>query len=92
MTVFLILYECTRSFSIVLPVYFLFEPVLPVNEGGECERGERRWHTGKRVDCPLGEEPILRRSDFSAAPDTGDNTPALLEYTHRFFRRERWQG
>ena len=46
----------------------------------------------KRVDCSLGEEPILRHSDFSAAPDTGDNIPALSEYTHRFFRRECWQG
>ena len=25
--------------SIVPPVYFPFELVLPVNEGGECERG-----------------------------------------------------
>lgn len=36
---------------------------------------------------PLGEEPILRHSDFSVFPDTGDNIPALLEYTHRFFVR-----
>ena len=40
MAVFLILYERTRFFSTVPPVYFSFELVLPVNEGGECERGE----------------------------------------------------
>ena len=91
MAVFLILYERTRSFSTVPPVYFSFELVLPVKEGGSV-RGERRRHTGKRVDCPLGEEPILRHSDFSAAPDTDDNTQALSEYNHRFFRKERWQG
>ena len=44
MTVFLILYECALFSSIVPPVYFPFELVLPVNEGesvrgGECERG-----------------------------------------------------
>ena len=38
MTVFLILYECTWSSSIVSLLYFLFELVLPVNEGGESER------------------------------------------------------
>lgn len=77
MTVFLILYECTWSSSIVSLLYFLFELVLPVNEGESARGGERRWCTVKRVDCPLGEEPILRHSDFSAFPDTGDNIPAL---------------
>ena len=38
MTVFLILYECTWSSSIVPLVYFLFELVLPVNKG-ESVRG-----------------------------------------------------
>ena len=51
-----------------------------------------RWRTVKRVDYPLGEEPILHHSDFSAVPVLGDNIPALSEYTHRFFRKERWQG
>lgn len=91
MTVFLILYECALFSSIVPPVYFPFELVLPVNEG-KSVRGGTALTQRQRVDCPLGEEPILRHSDFSAAPDTGDNIPALLEYTHRFFRRERWQG
>lgn len=91
MTVFLILYECALFSSIVPPVYFPFELVLPVNEGGECERGKHD-SAPKRVHCSLGEEPILRHSDFSAVPDTGDNIPALSEYTHRFFRRECWQG
>ena len=76
MTVFLILYECTWSSSIVSLLYFLFELVLPVNEG-ESVRGERRRYTVKRLDCSLGEEPILRHSDSSAVPDTGDNIPAL---------------
>lgn len=91
MTVFLILYECTWSSSIMSLLYFLFELVLPVNEG-ESVRGGTALTQRQRVDCPLGEEPILRHSDFSVFPDTGDNIPALLEYTHRFFRKEHWRG
>ena len=91
MTVFLILYECALFSSIVPPVYFPFELVLPVNEGESVRGGTASVHRQKGR-LSLGEEPILRHSDFSAVPDTGDNTPALSEYTHRFFRRERWQG
>lgn len=53
MTVFLILYECARSFSIVPLVYFLFELVLPVNEGGECERGNGAIVPSKGQTTPL---------------------------------------
>ena len=53
MTVFLILYECTWAFSIVPPVYFRFELVLPVNEGGECERGNGADAASKGQTAPL---------------------------------------
>lgn len=53
MTVFLILYECTWFSSIVPPVYFPFELVMPVNEGGECERGNGAGVSSKGQTAPL---------------------------------------
>ena len=53
MTVFLILYECTWSSSIMSLLYFLFELVLPVNEGGECERGNGADAASKGQTAPL---------------------------------------
>lgn len=52
MTVFLILYECALFSSIVPPVYFPFELVLPVNKGGSV-RGESMVLPGKGYTTPL---------------------------------------
>lgn len=75
MAVFLILYERVRSFSTVPPIYFPFELVLPVNEGGSV-RGEH-GSARKRVHLSLGVGLILRHHGSSAVPDSGDNTQAL---------------
>ena len=69
MTVFLILYECTWFSSIVPPVYFAFELVLPVNEGESVRGGTASVHRQKGRLLPWRQEVFfcsLVRSLFSA--------------------------
>ena len=55
MAVFLILYECTWAFSTMPPVYFLLEPVLPVNEGESVRGGNGAGVSSKGQTAPLVE-------------------------------------
>ena len=79
MTVFLILYECALFSSIVPPVYFPFELVLPVNEGESVRGGMKEQGSGDSCTANGHTFPMMKvilLVPFSAAPLHADNIPA----------------